>query len=321
MVFPADGARGAWAVLTAVPAVSPHLTSLHVPYSRGGAVALLETDVQLPSLVELHVHGCGLCDPDLVALSRKFSGLTALTLSENCLLGELAIVGFLAALPSLTSLDLGGIPLTVDERMARAFAGMPRLATLVFADGLRRFDSPGGVKFCTLTALDVVGSSAFLPPWVLVAMPALRVLRMSEEDNLNALKVLPSQLEDLQYDKPKDSCDLENWRDFFGQRPCAPKSSGMTVLEIVVGRQRALRRLTLRGHGPDLNPRWLIEYLPPGLTALDLSGSSVARHGESSLALDLEKIGRALALACPGLEELAISDYRHPPVLFRKPPD
>lgn len=46
---------------------------------------------------------------------------------------------------------------------------------------------------------------------------------------------------------------------------------------------------------------------PPGLTALDLS---VARHGESSLALDLEEIACALAVACPGLEELVVSDYR-----------
>jgi hypothetical protein len=143
-------------------------------------------------------------------------------------------------------------------------------------------------------------------------MPALRVLRMSSSDNLNALKALPpSQLEELQCDKPEDSCDLENWQDFFGQRPRAPKSSGKTeldhVLEIVVGRQRALRRLTLRGHGPELNPWRLIKYLPPGLTALDLSGNG---HGESSLALDLGEIACALAVACPGLEELAVSDYR-----------
>ena len=321
MVFPADGARGAWAVLTAVPAVSPHLTSLHVPYSRGGAVALLETDVQLPSLVELHVHGCGLCDPDLVALSRKFSGLTALNLSENRLLGGLAIVGLLAALPSLTSLDLGGIPLTVDERMARAFAGMPRLATLVFAGGLRRCEFKGGVTFRTLTALDAAGS--YLPPWLLKDMPALRVLRMSSGDHTTAA-LNDVQLEELQYDKPEDFCGLVcglghgaeralaiDLRGFFGQRPRA--------LETVVGHQRALRRLSLRGHGSDLDLRRLIEFLPRGLTELDLSGSSVAKHGECSLVSDLEDFACVLEEACPGLEKLAVSDHCWPFVLLRMP--
>ena len=321
MVFPADGARGAWVVLSAVSAVSLHLTSLHVP-SSSGAVALLGARVSLPLLTELNFHGCDLRNRDLVALSR-FSSLATLKLSENRSLSGPAIVELLTALPSLTSLDLGGIPLTVDERMARALAGMPRLATLVFADGLRRFDPPGGVKFCTLTALDVVGSSSFLPPWALVAMPALRVLRMSSSDNLNALKALPpSQLEELQCHALEDFRDLDsrikrmvgNVHPHPRDWPRAPKSSGKTeldhVLEIVVGRQRALRRLTLRGHGPELNPWRLIKYLPPGLTALDLSGSSVARHGESSLALDLEEIACALAVACPGLEELVVSDYR-----------
>jgi hypothetical protein len=296
---------------------------LRMPTCSEIATAILNAGALPPSLTELNLDSCGLRDPDLDALS-KLSNLVTLKISKNRLLSEPTIVELLAALPSLTSLDLGGIPLTVDEQMARALAGMPLLATLVFADGLRQWDFPEGVKFHTLTALDVVGSSAYLPPWVLKEMPALRVLRMSEEDNLNALKVLlPSQLEELQCDKPEDFRDLDRcikrvmrlsklpgW-------PYAPKSSGKTkldhVLEIVVGRQRALRRLTLRGHGPDLNPWRLIKYLPPGLTALDLSGSSVARHGESSLALDLVEIACALAEACPGLEELAVSDYRHPP--------
>jgi Leucine-rich repeat (LRR) protein len=300
------------------------LTMLRMPSCSEIAAAILNAGALPPSLTELDLNNCDLEDPDLDALS-KLPNLVTLKISANRYLSAPAVVALLAALPSLTSLDLGGIPLVVDERMARALAGMPHLATLVFADGLRQWDFPGGVKFRTLTALDVVGSSAYLPPWVLEEMPALRVLRMSEEDNLNAMKALPpSQLEELQCDKPEDFRDLERrikrvmrlsklpgW-------PYAPKSSGKTeldhVLEIVVGRQRALRRLTLRGHGPDLNPWRLIKYLPPGLTALDLSGNG---HGESSLALYLEEIGRALAEACPGLEELAISDYRHPPVLFR----
>jgi len=316
LVFPSGGASGDWVVelaKSAVSAMACRLTMLRMPSCSEIAAAILNAGALPPSLTELDLDSCGLRDPDLDALS-KLSNLVTLKISENRLLSEPTIVELLAALPSLTSLDLGGIPLVADNRMVRTLAGMPRLATLVFADGLRQWDFLDGVKFHTLTALDVVGSS-FLPPWALVAMPALRRLCISSSSgSLNALKVLlPSQLEELQCDKPEDSrvkrmtLHPRDW-------PCAQKTSGKTeldhVLEIVVGRQRALRRLTLRGHGPDLNPWRLIKYLPPGLTALDLSGNG---HGESSPALYLKEIGRALAEACPGLEELAISNYRYPP--------
>ena len=319
LIFPSDGTREAWVVLSAVSAVSLHLTSLHVP-SSPGAIALLGAGALPPSLTELNFHGCGLRNHDLVALSR-LSSLTALKLSENRLLGGLAIVGLLAALPSLTSLDLGGIPLTVDERMARALARMPRLATLVFADGLRRCEFKGGVTFRTLTALDAAGF--YLPPWLLKDMPALRVLRMSSGDHTTAA-LNDVQLEELQYDKPEDFCGLVcglghgaeralaiDLRGFFGQRPRA--------LETVVGHQRALRRLSLRGHGSDLDLWRLIEFLPRGLTELDLSGSSVAKHGECSLVSDLEDFACVLEEACPGLEKLAVSDHCWPFVLLRMP--
>jgi len=313
LVFSSGGASGDWDVelaKSAVSAMACRLTMLRMPSCSEIAAAILNIGALPPSLTELNLHSCGLRDPDLDALS-KLSNLVTLKISENRLLSEPAIVELQAALPSLTSLDLGGIPLVVDNQMVRTLAGMPRLATLVFADGLRQWDFLDGVKFHTLTALDVVGPFAYLPPWVLVAMPALRRLRISSSSgSLNALKVLlPSQLEELQCDKPEDS-RIKRMTLHPRDWPCASKSELDHVLEIVVGRQRALRRLTLRGHGPELNPWRLIEYLPPGLTALDLSGSSVARHGESSLALDLEEIACALAVACPGLEELVVSDYR-----------
>jgi hypothetical protein len=317
LVFPSGGASGDWVVelaKSAVSAMACRLTLLRMPSCPKIAAAVLEAGALPPSLTELDLNNCDLEDPDLDALS-KLPNLVTLKISANRYLSEPTIVELLAALPSLTSLDLSGIRLVVDEQMARVLAGMPLLASLVFADGLRQWDFPGGVQFRTLTALDVVGSSAYLPQRVLKEMPALRVLRMSKEGSLNALKALPpSQLEELQCDKPEDFRDLDSRMTPLHPRdwPCAPKTSGKTELDHVLGRQRALRRLTLRGHGPDLNPWRLIKYLPPGLTALDLSGSSVARHGESSLALDLEEIACALAVACPGLEELVVSDYRWP---------
>lgn len=210
LVFPSGGASGDWVVelaKSAVSAMACRLTMLRMPSCSEIAAAILNAGALPPSLTELDLDSCGLRDPDLDALS-KLSNLVTLKISKNRLLSEPTIVGLLAALPGLTSLDLGGVPVTVDERMAKALAGMPRLATLVFADGWRRcrfYD--GGVTFRMLTALDAVGS--YLPPWVLKDMPALRVLRMSSGDHSIATLCDLPQLEELQYDKPEGFCGAD----------------------------------------------------------------------------------------------------------------